>query len=246
MINKLFVPIQLFIKAQQEGFKNELGFFLLLKLLYPNGKIKLGNEELLFLELTHQIKSRKTTKRYISKLLDLNFLSYNSKTNYYIIRSFYNIRAIHNLESRLAFPIGYYNYQKLDAVTGAVIYGYLHKDFWKKVKREKSVQIKGCTYNFQSPTFNFNNHFAPVSVYGVQQIFDIPIATASRLKTAAKKEKYIKVNHNFEQITRNEAATLKYNKLKKDVLRFRKGNYYLQAIDTVCPLFYFKKQKKVE
>ena len=140
-------------------FFDELSFFLLLKLLYPNGKTRLGNEELLFLELTHQIKSRKTIKSYISKLLDLKFLSYNSKTQYYIIRSFYNIRAIHNLESRLAFPIGYYNYQKLDAVTGAVIYGYLHKDFWRKVKQKKSVQIKGCTYNFPKFNFNFKNQY---------------------------------------------------------------------------------------
>ena len=80
MTNMLSVPIQLFIKAQQEGFKNELSFFLLLKLLYPSGKTRLGKEELLFLELTNQIKSRKTTKKHISKLLDLHFLSYNPKT----------------------------------------------------------------------------------------------------------------------------------------------------------------------
>lgn len=86
----------------------------------------------------------------------------------------------------------------------------------------------------------------PYFGYGVQKFYDIPIATASRLKKAAKKEKYIKVKHNFELITLNEAATFKYYKIKKDELRFRKGNYYLQSIDTVCPLFYFKKQKKVE
>ena len=53
MTNKLSVPIELFIKAQQEGFKQELRFFLLLKLVYPNGKTKLGREELLFLKFFH-------------------------------------------------------------------------------------------------------------------------------------------------------------------------------------------------
>lgn len=246
MTSKLSVPIQLFIMAQQRGFKNELSFFLLLKLVYPNGKTRLGKGELTFLELTHQIKSRKTTQNYISKLLELKFLHYNSKTKYYIIRSFYNIRIMHNLESRLAFPIGYDNYQKLDAVTGAVIYGYLHKDFWRKVKREKSVQLKGSTYHFQSPTFNFKNQFAPVSVYGVKQIFDIPIATASRLKSAAKKEKYLKVKHNLEKISKDLATTIKYNKIRKEELRFIKGHYYLQLIDTVYPLFHFNKRKRLE
>lgn len=246
MTYSLSVPIQLFIKAQQESFKNELSFFLLLKLAYPNGKIRFRREDLLFLEFTHQISSRKTTKKYIAKLKELKFLCYNSKTQYYIIRSFDKIRVMHNLESRLAFPIGYNNYKKLNAVTGAVIYGYLHKDFWRKVKREKSVQIKGRTYNFPSITFDFKKHQAPVSVYGVLQIFDIPIATASRLKTAAKKEKYLKVKKNFEKITLNEAVTLRYTKLKKSELRFRNGNYFLQSIDTVCPLFYFKKRKRME
>jgi len=245
MINKLSVPIQLFIKAQQEGFKKELCFFLLLKLLYPYGKTKLNHGELAFIELELQIKSKKTTKKYISKLLELEFLVYNPKTQYYIIKGFDKIRTIHHLENRLAFPIGYYNYKNLDAVTGAIIYGYLHKDFWRKVKQKKSVHLKGITYNFSKVNFNFKKQPAPVSVYGVQQIFDIPIATASRLKNAAKKEKYLKVKQNFDKITLNEAVTLKYIG-KKEGLRFKNGKYYLQSIDTVCPLFYFVKRKSME
>ena len=243
-MNKLSVPIQIFIKAQQEGFKNELSFFLLLKLMYTNGKTKLDNGELIFLELTHQIKSRKTTKRYISKLLGLKFLIYNSKTKYYIIRSFDKIRVLHKLESRLAFPIGYYNYNKLNAVTGAVLYGYLYKDFWRKVKQKKSVQIKGCTYNFPKLNFNFKKQPAPVSVYGVYQIFDIPVSSASRLKKAAKKEKYLKVKSNYIKISIEEAVTLKAINKTQD-LRYKKGNYFLQSIDTIYPLFYFGKRKSL-
>jgi hypothetical protein len=245
MINKLSVPIQLFIKAQKEGFKNELRFFLLLKLLYPCGKTKLNLGELAFIELELQIKSRKTIKNHISKLIELEFLVYNSKTQYYIIKGFDKIRTIHHLENRLAFPIGYYNYKNLDSVIGAVLYGYLHKDFWRKVKKKKSVHLKGSTYSFPKFNFNFKKHPAPVSVYGVQQIFDIPIASASRLKKAARKAKYLRVKHTFKNISNSEATTLKYIKNIKE-LRYYKGKYYLQSIDTVCPLFYFKKRKSLE
>ena len=236
----------MFINAQQNNYKKALSLFLLLKLLHRQGKTKLTKEELLFIEYANEIRSRKTTQRYLKTLIKLKFISYNSRTGYYILISFDRIRIDKSWEVRLAFPIDYSNYNKINAVTGAIIFGYLHKDFWRKVKKEKSVHIKGRTYNFPTFNFNFKKKPAPVSVYGVQQIFNIPIATASRLKTAAKKEKYIKVKHNFEQITKDEAVILKYNGKKKAELRFRKGKYYLQSIDTVYPLFYFIKRKSLE
>lgn len=241
----LSVPIQLFIKAQQEGFKNELRFFLLLKLLYPEGKTKLNHGELAFIELELQLKSRKTTKKQITKLIDLGFLTFNNKTQYYIIKSFDKIRVMHHFETRLAFSIGYHNYNKLEAVTGAILYGYLHKDFWRKFKKRKSVPMEKGASHFSFLKFNTRDLMAPVSVYGVQQIFDIPIATASRLKKAAKKAKYLKVKQNFDKISIDEAITSKRLGDNKQ-LRYKKGKYYLRLVDTVCPLFYFKKRKPVE
>lgn len=245
MTNKLSVPIQLFIIAQQQGFKKELSFFLLLKLLYVEGKTKLERDELLFIEGLQQIKSRKTTKKYISVLLNKQFLTYNPKTGYYLIKAFDKIRRLHHFKNRLAFPIGYHNYYKLDAVTGAVLYGYLHKDFWRKVKQEKSVQLKRSTYNFPKHNFNFKKQPAPVSVYGIKKIFNISIATASRLKSAAKKEQYLKVKSNYEKISADEAYTRKRIG-KAECLRYSKGKYFLQSIDTVYPLFYFLKRKSME
>ncbi|MEH6512962.1 MAG: hypothetical protein V7734_07660 [Maribacter arcticus] len=202
-------------------------------------------KDLLFIEGTHQIKSRKTTKKYISALLEMQFLIYNARTGYYLIKAFDKIRSMQHFKTRLAFPIGYQNYNKLDAVTGAVLYGYLHKDFWRKVKQKKSVQIKGCTYYFPKVNFNYKTQLAPVSVYGLKQIFNIPIATASRLKSAAKSEHYLKVKTNYEKISSDKAFIM--NKVDEtDNLRYKNGKYYLQLIDTVCPLFYFIKRKSLE
>ncbi|MEP2237464.1 MAG: hypothetical protein ABJI22_03820, partial [Maribacter sp.] len=178
---------------------------MLLKLLYPEGKTKLEHKDLLFIEGAHQIKSRKTTKKHISALLEKQFLIYNPRTGYYIIKALDKIRSMQHFKTRLSFPIGYQNYNKLDAVTGAVLYGYLHKDFWREVKQKKSVQIKGSTYNFPKVNFNYKTKLAPVSVYSLKQIFNIPIATASRLKSAAKTEQYLKVKPNYEEISSEKA-----------------------------------------
>ena len=64
----------MFIHAQQNGYKNELRFFLLLKLLFREGKTEFNNSDLKFIEYVEQIKSRKTVKKYIRGLLKFKFL----------------------------------------------------------------------------------------------------------------------------------------------------------------------------
>jgi hypothetical protein len=216
--------------------------------MYRQGKAKLNNKDLLFIEYVEGIKRRKTTLKYLLFLQELAYIRFNEKTGFYAISSFDKIREFHDWKVRLAFPIDYSNYYKIKAVTGAVIYGYLHKDFWRKVKREKSVQLKGCTYYFLNPTFNYKKELAPVSVIGVHKIFNISVPTASRLKNAAHKEKFIKLKKNFSDTVVNKPLIdlyIEYNDLKNNVV-FRDGEYRLQLIDTVYPLFYFKKRVKLK
>lgn len=238
----------MFIDAQKFGYQNDLRFFLLLKLVYREGKFRQDEKDLLFIEYVLQIKRRKTTLRYIQLLLELNFLGYNDKLKNYSINSFDKIRKFHDWKVRLAFPIDFSTYYKMQAVTGAVIYGYLHKDFWRNVKRKKSVHIKGSTYNFPTQTFNYKKQYAPVSVIGVNKIFNISIATASRLKTAALKAGFIKLKKNYEEIKIDVQLLVqiqKYNDFSDNIV-FHKDDYKMQLIDTVYPLFYFLKRTKLK
>jgi hypothetical protein len=148
---------------------------------------------------------------------------------------------------RLAFPITLKNHQQLKAISGAVIYGYLHKDFWRKVKREKSLQIKGSSYHWITLKYNYKIQAAPVSVYGVEAIFGIPIASASRLKKLAEENKLIKVKKNFSENVFTEAERKYYNK-ESDVrnIVYSKKKNRLQLIDTITPLFNFSKRKSLE
>ncbi len=239
----------MFIDAEKFHYQNDLSFFLCLKLVYPDGKVKLNEDDLTFLEFICQISSRKTTLKYINLFLELNFLRYNEKTGYYLLSSFESIRQFHDWKVRSAFPVSLSNFDKVKAITGAIIYGYLHRDFWRKLKREKSVQIRGCTYHFPLDTKNIINSYAPVSVIGVCKIFGISIASASRLKKAAIKEDFIKVKKNFEKsFTENKTELLLYNKYAdyKTSMFYRDGEYRLQSIDTICPQFYFQKRTKLK
>lgn len=238
----------MFIDAQKFGYQKDLCFFLFLKLTFTEGKVKLDTKGLLIIEYMLQIKCRKTSLRYIQLLLELNFISYNERTSYYTINSFDKIRQFHDWKVRLAFPIDYSTYHKIKAVTGAVIYGYLHKDFWRKVKRKKSVHINGSTYNFQSPTFNYKKQLAPVSVIGVSKIFKISIATASRLKTAAYKEGFIKLKKNYQDINMDIpllGLILEHSDMGNNIV-YHKDDYRMQLIDTVYPLFCFIKRTNLK
>ncbi|WP_081209356.1 hypothetical protein [Salegentibacter sediminis] len=248
MSPEISVPIQLFINAQQKGYVKKLQFFLSLKLLYRCGKAKLDAGELLFLELTEEISSRKTTLKYIDFLVDKGWLQYNAKTGYYIIKSFDRIRDENNWKIRLSFPVDFNSYRNIKAITGAIFYGYLHKDFWRKVRRKKSVQIKGSTYHFLSPHFNYKEAPAPLSVLGICNIFQVSPSTASRLKDCAVKQKLLAVEKNYGTEVPNKKAMelcLDYNDKRNNIV-FYQGNYRFQLIDTILPLFLFKKRQKLK
>lgn len=219
---------------------------MLLKLIYQSGKYKEDNQAYEFIAF-HEAKSIKTVKKHITTLKQKGYLYVNKKTGYCNIKSFDRIRKENQWQVRLSYRINLNNYNKINAVTGAVIYGYLHTDFWRKVKKRKSVLLKGSTYHFPNFKFNYKDKFAPVSVIGVSQIFDISISTASRLKNEAVKEKLISVKKNYskESYGKDIKAHHKHNDLPQNIV-YRKGKYHLQLIDTVCPLFSFSKRNSLK
>lgn len=216
--------------------------------MYRHGKSTLTNDDLVVVEYSLKIKSRTTTLKYLSKLRKLNFIVYNKTTQYYIFKSFDRIRKENDLINRLAYPFTYSDLDRINAITGAVIYSYLHKDFWRKVKREKVVHLKGSTYFFLSHKFNYKKHSAPVSVNGVKRLFEVSKSTASRLKNEATNCGLIKLTKNYSIYAVDKKAMqeyLKYNDYKQTVV-YKDGIYRLQLIDTILPLFYFTKRNSLE
>jgi hypothetical protein len=231
-----------------KNLENPFQLFILLKLVYPEGKLKFSDNEINFLALVLNVHT-KTIKANAEKLIQLNWMRLNTKTNYYLIHSFDRIRLNYGWESRASIEMYNHDVFRIQAILGAATYGYLHKDFWRKVKKEKVVQLKECTYHFLLPSFNYKLQPAPISVNGVKAIFNIPQAKASRIKKLANAQKLIQVQKTYKKlcISKFDLEGLKqYTSIITNNIIFKEGNYYLQQIDHIIPLFPIRKRKKLE
>ena len=191
----------------------------------------------------------KTIKANADKLIQLNWIHLNAKSNYVLIHSFERIRKNNGWESRASIEMYNQDVFRVQAILGAATYGYLHKDFWRKVKKEKSVQLKECAYHFPFPSFNFKLQPAPISVNGVKAIFNISKAKASRIKKLAASQKLIQVQKTFKKlsISKFDLEGLKqYTSIATNNIIYKEGNFYLQQIDHIIPLFPIRKRKKLE
>lgn len=214
---------------------------------FRNGKTKLNRIELLGLGQVMGVKSNKTIKQHVNILYKLNWVTYNKKTGYYQLNSFERIRSFFNWESRASLAFEYKEIQNIQGLIGGAIYIYQFYDFWRKVKRERIVRIMGRTYNFLSPSFNFKEHHAPVATTGIEALYGITQAKASRLKRAAIKSSIIKVKKDYQKLDFSHSEIklmMKYGNLPLHVKQF-KGLFYLQSIDLVLPLKQIKKRPKL-
>lgn len=227
--------------------ENEFQFYLLLKLLYRSGKLKLTNPESSALQSILGFKQRRSVRSLLDQLIALEWVRLNEKTGYYIIKSFDCIRKEYEWESRVSTLITLRDLNHLNAHIGASLYTYLHKIFWKKVKREKSVRLKGSTYHFLSPTFNYLNQPAPIAVTGIESLFKISKSKASRLKRAALDKNFIEVKKSYIKQEHSETEIklmVKFEILPSHVSKF-KGSFYLQSIDLITPKINLVKRRSL-
>lgn len=186
-------------------------------------------------------------KDNIDKLKKLEWIKYNAATNYYILVSFDKIRQKHDWESRVSLPCEIEDISNIQAFIGAAVFTYLHKIFWRKVKREKSVRLKGRAYHFLSPSFNYLNSHAPIATTGIEKLFGISRSKASKLKREAFKMGYITVKKDFKELSYSDTELkllIKYGDISPNIKHF-KDQFHLQLIDLVFPNIYPKRRHKL-
>lgn len=185
-------------------------------------------------------------KNHIDKLIELGWIRKNDKTNYYQIKSFDKLRVDYDWESRASVECSLKEVNNIKAFVGAAIFSYQHKDFWRKVKREKSVCIKGRTYHFLSPSFKYQQHHAPVATTGIQALHDISKSKASELKNEALKLGYIHVKKDFDTSYSDADLKLliKYCDAPRNI-RLLDGKVVLQLIDLILPKIDIRKRHKL-
>lgn len=242
----MLVPIPMCIWVAQHNQEGVFQFFLFLKWLYKCGKTKLSNTELHALASMMNYSDIRPIQKHIDTLMELEWLRLNDKTGFYIIASFDRLRHMYGWESRASIECTLKELNNIRAIVGASIFAYQHKDFWRKVKREKSVRIKGRTYHFLSPSFNYKNHFAPVATTGIEALHNISKSKASELKHAALKANYILVKKDFDTTySQTEIKLLiKYCDGPRNVRKLN-GKVVLQLIDLVLPKIAIRKRPKL-
>lgn len=242
----MLVPIPMCIWVAQHNQERIFQFFLFLKWLYKSGKTKLSTIELNAIASMMNYADTRPVQGHIDRLLELEWIRYNEKTGYYLLASFDRLRHNFYWESRVSLECTFDEINNIQAFVGAAIFTYQHKDFWRKVKREKSVCIKGRTYHFLSPSFNYTNHFAPVATTGIEALYDISKSKASDLKIAAQKAGYIKVKKDFDTTYSDADINLliKYCDAPSN-LRKLDGKVVLQLIDLILPKISIHKRHKL-
>jgi len=226
------------IWSAQNNREANLQFFLFLKLIYPSGKSKLTQHEIHGIRTMMNFSDIRPIKKHIQELIEIKWITYNNKTGFFIFSAFDKIRENNNWESRVCVHAKLSDLNQFRAFIGATIYAYLHKDFWRKVKREKRVCLRGRTYHFLSPSFNYLNQPAPIALDGVEQIFQISKSKASLLKRLAHKAGYIVVTPDYEDagISPSEAMMLQKTLDQSKKTLFRKGDKYVfRSIDLILP-----------
>lgn len=231
------VPVAMSIWVAANNKENEFQFFLLLKLLFRHGKMELTPIEIQALQSILGLKQKKSVINLFERVIQLGWIRKNEKTGYYIIKSFDKLRIENLWESRISTLITLSDLNHLNAHIGASLYTYLHKIFWHKVRREKSVRLKGCTFHFLSLTFNYLNQSAPIATTGVESLYNISKSKASRLKLSASKFKLIEVQKNYIKQDYSEAEIkimIKYDLIPAYVSKYN-DSFFLQSIDLITP-----------
>lgn len=241
------MPVTLCIYTAEECLESDLRFFLLLKFLYPEGKIRNSKIDL---EAIRQISGYSTNsylKHKISQLITLRWLKWNNKTGYFLINSFEQIRTQNHWPQRSGVRVKFNDLNKLNSIIGGALYGYLYHDFWRKFRRDKVVRIKGRTFNSLPAYLHEFGKYAPVATTGVNSIYDISQSKASRLKHDAALSGLIEVKKYYLETNLNadEVRSIRKHDPESKNLVIKKGKVYLQLVDLILPRFEFKKRKKL-
>lgn len=227
--------------------ENLFQFYLLLKLIYTKGNTKLCLIERQALVKILGYSDCRPFNINLKRLIDLGWIRLNTRNKYYYLKSIDSIRKEYNWDSRTSIAIKWKDLNRVDAVIGSAIYTYLHKAFWRKVKKEKRVYLKGKTYHFLFPSFNYKTESAPVATTGIQELFNISKTKASRLKHKAEQHNLVSVTKSYSDRLFTEEEIKHYKKDDDQDSNFikMKDGYRLQQIDQVLPKIPLTKRHKL-
>jgi len=134
--SKLNIPVGLITYAHNTGIRKPFSCYLSLQFLFA-GKI---HEDHLFeasLRFDLGIRDSRTFRKYISKLVQHQFLVYNPKSGYYFIRGFERLRTIHGIKDRTSVLLYRHQLSDIQAFIDTALIGQVIQNqeyYWVKGK----------------------------------------------------------------------------------------------------------------
>ena len=212
---------------------------------FPVGKFKMTAELSDDLTLFFGVTDR-TIQRQVNSLLALGWLQKNTKNGYFLIRGWSLFKNQIQSVTRLSYELSFNEINNMRAVIGAVIFGYLHRLYWRKQIRLGSVSIKGGTSKVPRGLFRYlMKDGAPIALSGVEKVLGIPKRKAQHLKELAEKFQYIETKAHLipTDLKSSDIRLLKRNSIDTNHYRFVNGFYFIQNPDRFTINFTFCNRK---
>lgn len=171
--------------------KQDLKLFLLLKLMYPEGKYKTCELPIDLVAKELDIHKR-TIVRRLKKLEKIQWVSHNNQTGYTLIyspeRLVWGKKKTRCSRQKLML----HNIREIDSVVGYVLFRKCASDF-KLINKEQGGSAQLTSHAFTSHLASLPKGYYPVALRGVSKRFSTPLSTINTLKKAALRAGYLRV-----------------------------------------------------
>lgn len=259
------VPFRFCTLVLKENLENTTQIFLALKLLFVGGNFKMNDCIYTSIQNTCGIKDKRTIKKQLSKLIELDWIwidEYNKNLN---IRSFSKILENNKIQDYYCFEFGYKELKMIRGFFGAVLFTFCSYKFWVSALKTKAkitidceqysifkrgnrrVIISDFTNKTISP-LSLNKIKTPVAIEGVSKLFMLSKSKVNRLKIEASNYNLIKIfnTYNELEIPFNEyELAIKVKEIDYAIKYNRK--LFLRKIDLITTrlkMFKTRKQQK--
>jgi hypothetical protein len=263
------VPDSFCVHIIREGLINKAKLFLALKIMFPQGNLKLLKEHREKLMQICEIKDLRTLKNNLDYLEnELNWLWFDTRTKNYNLRSFIVLCSINNLELNYGHKLNLLEVKNLDAWLGGVIFNICRLSIWRnQIKKFKDGQREWSVSNVEyflipqkgegcvrrKGTTNKALSFsllmfepAPIALNYVSGFLSLEKSKVNRLKKLAIQKGYLKIEPCLTELDIPKENIKLYNQHSdaKGYVKIIDGKVMLVNSDLVEPTNLTKKSLK--
>lgn len=249
------IPIQLVEFVLRNNKVRCFSIYLFLK---KNCDGTINETRLPYIEIAKElgIRDKRTVNKYITQLIDLNWIGYNAETKNYFIRGFNYLRSKLDFQKRKAVICEFSNLKELKPFLAASLVGYeiirqklIQRSLIKRFGGAAALRRQGA---LQLPPPFFLRCYFGLSNKRIGAILGCRKSQANRLKIESQKLGFLQVNKKFKFVKLLDKPDFRLKTYSPDgsKFRFRKSKsgdikVYEQLIDEIIPELRFKVIKRL-